>query len=303
MDLADPETRPSPEPADPPDWQSITRDVKCPLCGYNLRGLIEPGCPECGYQFEWERILHPERDIHPYLFEHHPRRNFRSFFETLFRSPLSASGFWHTLAPAHRVRVGRLVLYWLVYSILALAPAMAPMLWIAWHFHPSPYFYLLPLRSRAIAIASEVGYGAIVTAAILLSLFPWFNFLALLIFQQSMRRSRVRAVHVLRVVIYSGDTAVWFSMGACAVFVISDSPDFFEHFGHPFRDLFVARWPMLTLVACAFLAMVLVNSFRLWVAYRVYLRFQRALSFVVASQIIVILITVAVLAWTSEHLR
>ncbi len=24
------------------------RDVKCPLCGYNLRGLTHPVCPECG---------------------------------------------------------------------------------------------------------------------------------------------------------------------------------------------------------------------------------------------------------------
>lgn len=24
------------------------RDVPCPLCGYNLRGLQEPRCPECG---------------------------------------------------------------------------------------------------------------------------------------------------------------------------------------------------------------------------------------------------------------
>jgi tRNA(Ile2) C34 agmatinyltransferase TiaS len=55
-----------------PDWESITRNVKCPLCGYNLRGLVEPRCPECGYQFEWQRIFHPERDLHPYLFEHYP---------------------------------------------------------------------------------------------------------------------------------------------------------------------------------------------------------------------------------------
>jgi hypothetical protein len=25
-----------------------TRDVKCPLCGYNLRGLTSERCPECG---------------------------------------------------------------------------------------------------------------------------------------------------------------------------------------------------------------------------------------------------------------
>ena len=28
------------------------RDVLCPLCGYNLRNLPEPRCPECGRQLE-----------------------------------------------------------------------------------------------------------------------------------------------------------------------------------------------------------------------------------------------------------
>src|ERR1700678_2777121 len=30
------------------DWLSI-RDAPCPLCGYNLRGLASPRCPECGH--------------------------------------------------------------------------------------------------------------------------------------------------------------------------------------------------------------------------------------------------------------
>jgi DNA-directed RNA polymerase subunit RPC12/RpoP len=29
-----------------------TRDVKCPLCGYNLRGLTSPRCPECGKELQ-----------------------------------------------------------------------------------------------------------------------------------------------------------------------------------------------------------------------------------------------------------
>ena len=26
------------------------RDVPCPLCAYNLRGLTSPRCPECGHE-------------------------------------------------------------------------------------------------------------------------------------------------------------------------------------------------------------------------------------------------------------
>ena len=26
-------------------------ELACPMCGYDLRGLIEPRCPECGYAY------------------------------------------------------------------------------------------------------------------------------------------------------------------------------------------------------------------------------------------------------------
>src|SRR5687768_524801 len=67
-----------------PDWDAVAKDVHCPLCGYNLSGLTEPRCPECGYASDWDDLLHPERNLHPYLFEHHARRRpMRSFARTL----------------------------------------------------------------------------------------------------------------------------------------------------------------------------------------------------------------------------
>ena len=46
-----PETVPAPPAAD--ESAELVRfladrDVPCPLCGYNLRGLTMPRCPECG---------------------------------------------------------------------------------------------------------------------------------------------------------------------------------------------------------------------------------------------------------------
>jgi hypothetical protein len=32
------------------------RDVPCPSCGYNLRGLAEGTCPECGFGFDVESL-------------------------------------------------------------------------------------------------------------------------------------------------------------------------------------------------------------------------------------------------------
>ena len=31
--------------------------VVCPTCGYNLTGLTEPRCPECGSQFTLDQLL------------------------------------------------------------------------------------------------------------------------------------------------------------------------------------------------------------------------------------------------------
>jgi hypothetical protein len=35
----------------------LERDIPCPGCGYNLRGLESPTCPECGFGFDRESLL------------------------------------------------------------------------------------------------------------------------------------------------------------------------------------------------------------------------------------------------------
>ena len=88
-----------------PDWSAIHEDVLCPLCDYNLRTLVEPRCPECGYTFEWRDLLDPARRVHPYLFEHHPRRNAWSFVRTAVNG-LSPLSFWSSLRPASPPSLG-----------------------------------------------------------------------------------------------------------------------------------------------------------------------------------------------------
>ena len=85
----------------------------CPLCDYDLRGLAEPRCPECGYRFTWEELNSPQRRLHPYLFEHHPERNLWSFHRTLLGG-LRPGAFWRTLFPTQPSRPRRLVLYGLI---------------------------------------------------------------------------------------------------------------------------------------------------------------------------------------------
>jgi hypothetical protein len=91
----------------------VDQDVQCPLCGYNLRGLSEARCPECGGKFDWPDLLDPTRKLHPYLFEHHPRRNIVSFIRTVIGGLLPRR-FWRRLHPAQPSSPRRLVLYWLI---------------------------------------------------------------------------------------------------------------------------------------------------------------------------------------------
>jgi hypothetical protein len=92
-------------------------DVQCPLCDYDLRGQVEPQCPECGYRFEWSDLTDPAKKLHPYLFEHHPRRNLSSFARTMVGG-LRPRRFWSSLKPTQPSRPRRLVLYWLISSLL-----------------------------------------------------------------------------------------------------------------------------------------------------------------------------------------
>jgi hypothetical protein len=77
----------------------------------------------------------------------------------------------------------------------------------------------------------------------------------------------------------------------------------FDFLGHPLKSLFLGGSPLLTLLCWGVVGLLTLYGLRLWIAYRIYLRFERALGLVVASQIVVIIAIVAVLAWTSEHLR
>src|SRR5262245_60898704 len=92
----------------------VDRDVLCPLCEYNLRGLVEPRCPECGYSFEWAELLDRDRWTHPWLFEHQRKRRIRAFFRTFFASLLPWR-FWSSVRPTNTPKPAWLFVYWLLF--------------------------------------------------------------------------------------------------------------------------------------------------------------------------------------------
>ncbi len=307
-----------------PDWGAVSDEVLCPLCEYNLRGIAQPRCPECGYRFKWEEMLDERRRRHPYLFEHHPERNVGSFLRTA-HGGLRPRRFWSSLHPVQPSRVSRLLAYHLIASMAAIVlsvSALALETGLAQGGFSSGFRANMSVTinntSGALKQYAESRYGSVQgyvnavyprsTRATILQgtwrtiqkswpigsgpgamllvryapvvLWPWATVLSLLIFQMSMRRIKVRPIHLLRAAIYTHDVVICvtlamflFAMGKLAL----NFPDSIL--------LVVFEWLP---IGCAFLLVLL--CYRLHAATMLYLRFDRAWAVVVASQVIVVLI-------------
>ena len=204
------------EPNGAPDWEAV-EDISCPLCGYNLRGLTEARCPECGSKFTWDELLDPRRREHPYLFEHHPRRNWWSFHRT-FLGGLNPQAFWTTLHPMQPGSVWRLTLYGLIVTTLAFCFALATVPARAcaeFDFLQSAWGWRTPGLSRATTVANDTTRILTSGEYYLFLAIPlaWavMTFLSFLLFAVSMSKACVKTVHVARAVVYSFDViaVIW----------------------------------------------------------------------------------------------
>lgn len=323
---------PPPVSASAPDWSTIVEDTFCPLCDYNLRGLIESRCPECGYRFLWTEVLDPTRRRHRYLFEHHPQRNVWSFFKTLFGG-LRPRRFWSSLYPTQPSRRRRLI----GYALVTAAPLLFLCLGI---LGMGGYNYAqdiqqtrarfaanLAARSRDPAVAQLIGkHGSIqayvdtimprvlsaefwsvvfrrtsVTTRMLLMLLIWpaATYVALLVFRISMRRARIKSIHVVRCIAYSFDALFWPGVLWLAVLIslAIASPNHVETLlSGDFRwrrflwngslELYCAICFLYAALAVA----LILSAYRLATAYRLYLRFDHPLATVLVSQLIVLLL-------------
>ena len=107
-------------PGGEPNWPAITFDIHCPRCGYNLRTLTHPRCPECGLDIDWRAALEHALAQTELLFEHAWRRQpIRSWLKTVWWS-LRPSSFWARVSIHDRVRAGPLIAYLLSTFLAAL---------------------------------------------------------------------------------------------------------------------------------------------------------------------------------------
>ena len=127
-----------------PEWDRINETIRCPLCDYDLRSLIEPRCPECGYRFDWPDLLDPARRRHPFVFEHHPERNIWSAWKTC-TAMLRPRRFWSSLHPSQPSQPKRLFKFWL-YPVVAILLLSTPFTFWAMSFHSRA---LAPILARA----------------------------------------------------------------------------------------------------------------------------------------------------------
>jgi hypothetical protein len=305
----------SPSAAPCPNWETIAEEIRCPLCDYNLRGLIEPRCPECGYKFAWQELIDPAHRLHPYLFEHHPERRAWSFRRTL-TAGLRPRRFWRALHPAQPSFPRRLVLYWLISIVPLLLSTVAHVGALAIEIRgtrltnrASEKSYFLNPRYKEVADSLLQEYGSIdnyldayypiawpalfayvfryyspvacALPAAVASVWPWATLAGLLIFQISMRRARVRRPHILRCICYSADVGFWLGLlmipTAFALALLWPA----GVLGPPRTSTTLSR---LEWWIC--LGGLLVFSARLIVAYRQYLRFPRSIWVVLAAQVI-----------------
>lgn len=265
------------QPGEAPDWNTASEAIECPLCDYNLRGLTEPRCPECGYTFEWAELTDPTRRRHRYLFEHQKRHRLWGFFATLTRE-FRPNRFWQTLHPAQAVNGFRLGLYGAVVMLVALAPALT----LPWIEEPMRFFRMRPVAptwGESLAEFMLSNQRAIAFFSIVIAIYPASTALSLMVFQQSMRRARVRVGHAMRCAIYSSDAVFWFGLWQVVVIL----------WGSLQWQAGARLSPQYYLLAGG-AATVLFTTLRIRSAYAHYMKFPHAAAIAILTQVMVILL-------------
>ena len=131
----------------------------------------------------------------------------------------------------------------------------------------------------------------------------WLTLAVLMLFQISMARAHIKVIHVLRCVLYSFDIPLWAVVITTGSLIILLScqwlPRSYWPTGHPLGFAFGLFVNSITIL---FGLCIALGAYRLYMAYRWYLRFDRPLATVLATQFIALLCTVLVLELTAPQI-
>ncbi|MCK4341790.1 MAG: hypothetical protein KAY37_08720 [Phycisphaerae bacterium] len=248
-----------------PNWDSLDMEVHCPRCGYDLRLLPQPRCPECGLQFEWAEVIAAARQrLHCPLFEYQWRyRPVRSFFSTLGRA-LVPWRLWKTTRLAVEPKVRPLLA--MVPLVLLLHVACVLFLQYVWEV----CFQLRYTSQRGWRILASINISEL--SAYVLPLIGYFVggiviWLMIQVFQQSIARYSVRQGQILRVVVLAWVGFVVLEIICSALMISIDIITVLW----PILPWTVARWTSLLLEVVPILLLVV----SLCCAMSIYLRIRR----------------------------
>jgi hypothetical protein len=198
-----------------PVWDAIDFDVACSRCGYNLRMLAQPRCPECGLEFDWTDVVDRARFTY---FEWEQAEGPRTILALLkmLRCIFRPVRFWRRASIHQQVNSGRLFQlllfdivgfvallhgltllgYWVSYLLARLAwsaPVWRPlqlfMRRLFWVYQglelqiTNPAMWVLPI------------FASLAVVAVM--------FVALVSLRQTLSRCRVMPPQLLRVMAYS----------------------------------------------------------------------------------------------------
>lgn len=214
-------------------------DLQCPLCDYDLRGLTENRCPECGHAFDPDELrrTRAERQAN-WSFEHASRRRIvRAFVSTSLRSLLPFL-FWKRLTAANAIRSRRLVWWgiaWVVLTFGAFGVAYA-LIAVRVHGQALPFTWNAPLVrgpvpratwQQAIDIALANGrLSELAMSTLALIIWVPLTFFGINLFGQTLKAAGVRVGHLWRIVLYVLPSLLLPTMlAALAVPTVGTGPD------------------------------------------------------------------------------
>jgi hypothetical protein len=205
----------------PPDWDTITHDLACPRCGYNLHMLTVARCPECGLGFSWREILRAAEDEQTgtWTFEYQWRRKpLKAFFRTVGLCLLPWR-LWRRLPLTATPRVGPLLLLISATAFLFLVVSAAvDFAWIE---------YIIPTIRGQRTFAGfqwlwRLDKHLRQLGTLLLLFLPLW--LAVEVFRQTIARHRIRRAHILRIFVFTWMNVVVWSGLISAVLTIATMP-------------------------------------------------------------------------------